>query len=128
MKNILLIEDDKNFGQILKDELEEERYTVDLVHDGVEGVLSFIAKAHDFVLLDLKMPRLPGTGALRIIKKLNPFVTAVTFSGNAGSAEMAEAVECGAIECLAKPFEIERLKENSGAVESGVTWGRWGDL
>ncbi len=59
--NILLAEDDKNFGLILKSELEEEHHRVDLVANGVEAVLSFINKAYDFVLLDLRMPRLSGT-------------------------------------------------------------------
>ena len=111
MTTILLVEDDKNFGLILKEELEEEKYTVDLVCDGVEGVLSFISKAYDFVLLDLRMPRLSGTDALKIIKRMNPHVPTITFSGNAGTAEMAESVHCGAIECLGKPFAIAQLKK-----------------
>ena len=66
-----------------------------------------MAKIYDFILLDLKMPRLNGTDTLKIIKKLNPSVPAITFSGNAGNTEMAESVSCGAIECLAKPFEVD---------------------
>jgi len=110
--NILLAEDDKNFGLILKKELEEDHHTIDLVHDGVEAVLSFIAKIYDLVLLDLRMPRLSGTDALRIIKKINPDVLAITFSGNAGSVEMAESVRCGSIKCFTKPFEIAQLKND----------------
>ena len=110
MTNILLVEDDKNFAQVLKVELEGETYTVDVAHDGVEAVLNFIHKVYDFVLLDIKMPRLSGIDVLKIIKKLNPHVPAITFSGNAGEAEMAESVNCGAVECLPKPFEIGELK------------------
>ena len=40
--NILLADDDKNFGLILKSELEEEHHHVDLVSNGVEAVLSFL--------------------------------------------------------------------------------------
>jgi len=110
MRNILLVDDDKNFAQILKVELEGEAYIVDVAHDGVEAVLNFIHKVYDFVLLDIKMPRLSGIDALKIIKKLNPHVPAITFSGNAGKTEMAEALNCGAVECLAKPFEMGDLK------------------
>jgi DNA-binding response OmpR family regulator len=110
--HILLAEDDKNFGTILKGELEEESYCVDLVCNGVEAVLNFIGKHYDFVLLDLRMPRLSGTDALRIIKNINPSVPAIAFSGNAGSSEMAETLQCGAIKCFSKPFAIAQLKED----------------
>jgi DNA-binding response OmpR family regulator len=112
MFTILLAEDDKNFGVILKKELEEDKYTVDLVSDGVEAVLHFIDNTYDFVLLDIKLPKLDGTNTLRVIKKLNPEIPAITFSGHAGNTEMAESIEAGAIKCLTKPFEIEQLRDN----------------
>jgi DNA-binding response OmpR family regulator len=109
--NILLADDDKNFGLILKSELEEEHHRVDLVSNGVEAVLSFLDNLYDFVLLDLRMPRLSGTDALRIIKNINPEVPAITFSGNAGKSEMSDTLQCGAIKCLSKPFSIGQLKD-----------------
>lgn len=109
--NILIAEDDRNFGFVLKNELEEEGYIVDLASDGVEAVLRFIDKEYDFVLLDIKMPRLDGINTLRIIKKLNPDVPAITYSGNAGSGEIAESVRAGGIRCFTKPFEIAQLKD-----------------
>ena len=109
--NILLAEDDRNLGIVMKSELEEEKYIVDLVNDGVEAVLSFIDKSHNFVFLDIKMPKLDGINALRIIKKINPNVPVITFSGNAGSSEMAESVKAGALKCFTKPFEIAELRD-----------------
>lgn len=109
---ILLAEDDRNFGRLLKTELEEEGYDIELVPNGLEAVLKFIDRAHDFVLLDIKMPKIDGISALRIIKRLNPDVPAITISGNAGNAEMAESVSVGAMRCLPKPFEIADLKDD----------------
>lgn len=108
---IMIAEDDRNFGFVLKGELEEAGYDVELALDGVEAVIKFIDGKHDFVLLDIKMPRLDGINSLRIIKKLLPGVAAITYSGNAGSGEMAESVKAGAIRCLTKPFEISQLKD-----------------
>jgi two-component system, NtrC family, response regulator AtoC len=110
--NILLADDDKNFGLILKSELEEDHHCVDLVANGVDAVLSFINNLHDFVLLDLRMPKLGGMDALRIIKNINPKVPAIAFSGNAGSDERAEILRCGAIKCFSKPFAVAQLKED----------------
>jgi len=110
MVKILLADDDKNFGAVLKNELEEERHAVDVVSDGVEAVLHFINNVYDFVLLDIRMPRLNGVDALKIIKEINPDVPAITFSGKAGDLEMEESLRCGAIKCFRKPFEIAQLK------------------
>jgi two-component system response regulator AtoC len=108
---ILIAEDDKNLGFLLKSELEEDGHEVDLAGDGVDAVLKFISGNHEFIIFDIKMPRLDGINALRIIKKLNPDVPAITISGNAGSGEMAESVKAGAMRCLTKPFQISQLKD-----------------
>ena len=110
MVSILVAEDDKSFGRVLRTELEDEKYVVHLVEDGVKAVLSFIDHAYEMVVLDLKMPRLDGNDVLKIIKKLNPRVPVIAISGNAGNSEMAESLECGALKCLTKPFKIEELK------------------
>lgn len=110
---ILIAEDDHNFGRILKSELEDDGYDVDLVLDGVDAVIHFISgRDYDFLLFDIKMPLLDGINALRIIKKLDPRVPAITFSGNAGSGEMSESLKAGAMRCLTKPFELSRLRED----------------
>ena len=108
--NILLAEDDVNLGWVLKTELEEDKYAVDLVSNGVEAILNFLSKTYALVLLDIRMPRLNGNDVLRIIKKLNPHIPVITFSGNAGSHEITESISCGAIKCFTKPFEISQLK------------------
>jgi DNA-binding response OmpR family regulator len=108
---ILLAEDDKNYGKVLKNELEDDKFTVDWVVDGVEAVLQFLETPYGAVLLDLKMPRLDGNDALRILKKIDPVVRVITFSGAAGEAEKKESLECGALHCLSKPFRISFLKE-----------------
>jgi two-component system, OmpR family, response regulator QseB len=108
---ILLAEDDRNYGKVLKNELEEDKYTVDWVIDGVQAVLQFLETPYGAVLLDLKMPRMDGNDALRILKKINPGVRVITFSGTAGEAERKESMGCGALHCLSKPFPISLLKQ-----------------
>lgn len=118
MPRILLADDDRAFGSVLKSELNRDGFNVTLVADGVEAVMEALADhidggaTYDFVLLDIKMPRLDGINALRIIKLLNSRMPAITFSGNAGSGEMAESVRAGAIRCLTKPFGIPQLKDD----------------
>ncbi len=112
MLKILLGDDDKNFGMVLKMELEDSQYQVDLLSNGVDLVLSFLAAPYHFVLLDIRMPRMNGNDALRIIKQIDPRVPVITFSGSALWQEMEESVRYGAIKSFRKPFEIEQLKED----------------
>lgn len=107
--NILLAEDDKNFGIIIKSELEEVGYVVDLVNDGVEAVLRFIDGHYNVFLFDIQMPGLGGIDALRIIRKLDHDVVSIAFSGNAGQDEIAEALNAGARQCFIKPFGMAEL-------------------
>lgn len=117
MPKILLAEDERTFGSVLKGELESEGYQVAHVNDGFDAVMEVLTDfidgedTYDFALLDIKMPRLDGIHALKIIKKLYPGMPAITFSGNAGSGEMAESIRAGALRCLTKPFSINQLKE-----------------
>jgi DNA-binding response OmpR family regulator len=113
MHRILIAEDDKNFGAVLKNELQEEGYTVDLVGDGVEAVFCVIDNptAYAVAIFDIKMPKLDGIHALRIARRLDRNLPVIAISGNAGSAEMTAARAAGALHCLAKPFGIAKLKE-----------------
>jgi two-component system, NtrC family, response regulator AtoC len=116
--NILLADDDKNFGLILKREMEEDSHVVDLVMDGVEAVLQFMDKPYSFALLDLKMPKLGGIDAIRILRKINPNVPVMAISGSAGSWEIAESMRCGAVKFLSKPFHMAQLKTDMRALRS----------
>ena len=109
--NILLADDDKNFGIVLKNELEEEGYSVELVNDGVEAVLHFIEDPYDLVLIDIKMPKLDGIGVLKIIKKLKPAIPVIIFSGNTGFSCIEEMLKMGVIRYFLKPFEMEDFKD-----------------
>ncbi|MBI4682793.1 MAG: response regulator [Nitrospirae bacterium] len=112
MKKVLLAEDNKNFGAILKQELEDDELSVDLVSDGVEAVLRFIGdQSYDMIVFDMAMPRLNGTDAVQIIKTIRPEVAALTFSGNLTDSDRSKSHEAGAVECFAKPFEIAKFKD-----------------
>ena len=111
MARILVAENDKNFGLILKMELEDEQFPVDLVTNGVEAVLASIGTPYALLLLDMDLPRLNGMDTLRIIKKLNPALPVIAFSGCHGGWEGEESVKTGVMKNLMKPFKISQLKK-----------------
>lgn len=118
---MLLVEDDKRFGQVLKRELEDEIHIVELASDGVEAVLDFVDSRYDIVLMDVRMPRLSGIDALRIIRKFNPTVPVIVISADSGPAEIMESGLAGAAKFMTKPFEIAQLKREITRLTAGNT-------
>src|SRR6185503_4903117 len=57
---ILVIEDDPTVGQYVKRGLEEQRWSVDLVTDGVEGERRAASEAYDLIILDMRLPKKAG--------------------------------------------------------------------
>ena len=56
---ILIIEDDKSLAELLIYGLEEEGFSVDVCHDGQEGLLLALQSLHDIILLDRMLPDVP---------------------------------------------------------------------
>jgi len=111
MPNILVVDDDADIVQIISDELREAGHRVTEAGDGVEAVLRFVAERPDFVLMDIRMPRLNGVDALRIMKAIDASVPVVTFTGQAGQGEMLESNQLGALTCLTKPLLPSQVRD-----------------
>ena len=109
VKKILFADDEKNFAEVLTSELEDAGYSVTLTRDGVEAVLKALDDKFDMALLDIMMPNLDGINAVKILRKIDPNLPVITFSGVAGSGDMASSIKVGAVRCLTKPFSIEQL-------------------
>lgn len=112
-KKILVVDDEEMVLDMVGDALELQGYQVRLARNGVEAVLAILDEKDDigFVLMDIKMPRLNGVDALRIIKKIAPQIPVATFTGHAESGEMSETVRLGAVTCISKPFKVDSLFE-----------------
>ena len=65
---ILVIEDDPTVGQYVKRGLEEHRWAVDLVTDGLEGEQRASSEAYDLVILDMRLPTKSGTEVLHALR------------------------------------------------------------
>lgn len=69
---ILLVEDDVNFGNVLKNFLElEKEYHVNLARDGAEGLEMYQKKSYDLIILDVMMPKMDGFSLATKIREEN---------------------------------------------------------
>src|SRR5690606_41580644 len=68
MPSVLLVDDDVELSELLREYLQQEGFDTDAVHDGESGVARALQGTYDIVVLDVMMPRLDGVEALRRIR------------------------------------------------------------
>jgi DNA-binding response OmpR family regulator len=116
---ILVIDDETNIRTMIKLALEHVGYAVETAADGKEGLEKFgDGSGYNLVLLDQRMPGMPGIEVLAAIKKINPGARLILITAF-GTIDLAlEAMHTGASDFLRKPFTAETLRSSvSAAIE-----------
>jgi two-component system, chemotaxis family, chemotaxis protein CheY len=112
MPKILIIDDNDDLRDTLVVMLEDQGYDVISASDGETGAHAFDQARPDLVLTDIIMPNSDGVEAIRRIRAIDPTARIVAMSGGSISGneyQLRMAKEAGAIEVLAKPFEVDDL-------------------
>jgi DNA-binding NtrC family response regulator len=110
--NILIVDDEAAFTEILRDELQEEgNYEVDLAFDGAEAINLIQKKLYDVVLLDIKMPRVSGIEVLQYIQEHSPSSQVIILSQFADVKMAVETTKLGAYEVLGKPYDFDQVEQ-----------------
>jgi len=115
-RNILLVEDDPNLGQILHDFLEMEGFTVTLARDGEEGFDEFAKSEFNLCLLDVMLPKLDGFSLGRKIRKLNENVPIIFLTAKSLKEDKLKGFDLGGDDYITKPFDEEELVRRINAV------------
>jgi DNA-binding NtrC family response regulator len=107
--SILVVDDDADMREWVKEELEHEGFVVETAAGGRAGVERVKKGGIDLVVSDVKMPDLDGLDLLREIREVDPspFVIIVTGFGSIDTA--IRAVKLGAYDYITKPFKIDQL-------------------
>lgn len=109
MTRILIVDDERDLVEYLADELGLAGFQTGSAFNGVEAVLKILDGGWDVLLMDIRMPKLDGVNALRIIRRIAPGLIVIMFTGQAGQGDMSEASSLGAFTCLLKPVSIDQL-------------------
>ena len=111
MKNsrILLVEDDPNFGNVLRDYLGLHDYEVTLAKDGLEGFVMFKNNEYDLCILDVMMPRKDGFSLAEDIRKTNSQIPIIFLTAKTMKEDVLRGYQVGADDYLTKPFDSEVL-------------------
>lgn len=108
-RNILLVEDDPNFGSILKEYLMINGYEVTLAKNGIEGIEKFKKDTFDLCLLDVMMPYKDGFTLAKEIREKNESVPLIFLTAKTMKEDVLKGFKIGADDFLSKPFDSEVL-------------------
>ncbi|MEZ4909928.1 MAG: response regulator transcription factor [Saprospiraceae bacterium] len=106
---ILLVEDDQNFGDVLRSYLEMHDYDVHLATDGEEGLAAFKKEDFDLVISDVMMPKKDGFSLGKDIKALKPETPMIFLTAKTLKEDVLEGFKLGADDYITKPFNSEEL-------------------
>ena len=109
--NLLIIDDDPEFLQMIQDVMEIEGFRVGVATSGKQGIAEY--REHmdeiDIVLLDFIMPEMDAWDVFTVLKKVNPDVRVLIVSGYSEEGGIGELLSAGAKGFVQKPFAIDKL-------------------
>jgi len=109
MARILVVDDEENLRLVLKTFLKRHGYDVEVAHDGEEALPMIDGFGPDFVITDVRMPRLGGLELLSALSAKGSDANVIVMSAY-GSHDLAlEAIQAGAYDYVSKPFKPEEL-------------------
>ncbi len=106
---ILLVEDEKNFGMVLRDYLSMNSYEVTLCENGESGLEAFKANTFDLCIVDVMMPKKDGFTLASDIKELNKTTPFIFLTARGMRDDMIKGYKLGADDYITKPFDSEVL-------------------
>ena len=106
---LLLVEDEKQLSEALQQILIKNKYSVDAVYNGEEGLLYALSDVYDVIILDIMLPKLNGIEILKTIRKKGISTPVILLTAKATIEDKILGLDCGADDYLPKPFSTEEL-------------------
>jgi DNA-binding NtrC family response regulator len=106
---ILISDDDETLCYLLKEELVNEGYVVDIVYDGKEAIENIKRRYYDILLLDLEMKEIHGEKVLSFVKDNHPSIQVIILTAKSDIRTAIECIRQGAYDFITKPYEFGQL-------------------
>ena len=106
---LLLVEDEKQLSEALKQILIKNKYTVDAVYNGDDGLDYALTGVYDVIILDVMLPKLNGLEVLKIIRKRKITTPIILLTAKGTVEDRILGLDSGADDYLPKPFAPEEL-------------------
>lgn len=108
---LLIVDDEEDLVSAMAERLMLRGFRVETATSGAEALSCLAERGFDLVLVDVKMPGIHGLAVLAEIKRKQPALPVILFTGHSSVADAEKGIQEGAFSYLMKPIEIERLIE-----------------
>lgn len=109
MARILLVEDEANFGAVLRDYLQMNGHEVELYDNGAKGYEAFQQGKYDLCILDIMMPQKDGFTLATEIRQINEQIPIIFLTARSLKEDVHKGFKLGADDYITKPFDSEEL-------------------
>jgi DNA-binding response OmpR family regulator len=106
---ILLVEDDQNFGDVLRSYLEMHDYDVTLAQDGQQGLIAYNKDEFDLCIFDVMMPKKDGFTLAKDIREKDKETPIIFLTAKSMKEDILKGFKIGADDYITKPFNSEEL-------------------
>ncbi|MFA8341415.1 MAG: sigma-54-dependent transcriptional regulator [Rhodothermaceae bacterium] len=106
---ILIVDDDETLCYLLKEELIDEGFIVDIVYDGNAAVEKLKGSSYHLLLLDLEMKETSGEDVLAYVTENVSDLQVIVLTAKAGTRTAIECIKNGAFDFISKPYEFGQL-------------------
>ena len=106
---ILLVEDERHIAEALMSILKKNKYTIDHVSNGEDGLNDALSGVYDLVILDIMLPKLSGLEILKKFRKENKVTPVIMLTALSEISDKIAGLDYGADDYIAKPFNTDEL-------------------
>lgn len=106
---ILVVEDEFALAHTIKTGLEDERFAVDVIHNGKEAYEQASVEEYDVIILDRMLPEMDGITICQELRKHKVFIPILMLTARGSADEKVEGLDAGADDYLTKPFSFNEL-------------------
>ncbi len=106
---LLLVEDEKQLSEALQQILIKNKYTVDAVYNGDEGLDYALTDVYDVIILDIMLPKLNGIEILKMTRKRKISTPVILLTAKGSVEDRILGLDSGADDYLPKPFSPDEL-------------------
>lgn len=106
---ILIVEDEVRLAETLRQLMEDQRYQVDTVYDGADGVDYGLAGQYDLIILDVMLPKVDGFQVAQRLRAAHVSTPILMLTARDEVSDKISGLDCGADDYMTKPFDTGEL-------------------
>jgi len=107
--NLLIVEDEQRLAEIMKKQLEESGFSVDIAFDGYMGKQMVERNAYNLIILDINLPLINGYDLCKEIRKTNRSIPIIMLTALGTPDNRVAGFDVGADDYVVKPFDFREL-------------------